>query len=192
MPSFYIRQTVETEAELRLFTSDLLTPRVEMLPQEWDGVLLLLKIKVMPYYKECDVGVDNFDVSTFRVHFHEETPADPPKRIIHEGKTITVCFDWTQVGLLPAGNWLNPDCHYICRAYLEAMGPAESGPDIQIEVPVVQGSASYDYANQHVAVAGLTEGVYKVVVTLNFYNPATDATIFHSFDEKGFIEVVKP
>lgn len=140
---------------------------------------------------ESDIGKANLDVHGFKCSIEEGPNYIDAKRVIHVNQDAYVALSWTQTGFAVAQKWLDPQLHFHPRVFLEKMGPAEDAPDpiwgtLQY---LVQGKASHDYKDK-IKLPHLTEGVYKVVITLNIYKLGHPSSIFHSFAECGMIEVV--
>lgn len=141
----------------------------------------------MAYHKESDLPVSFIDVSAFSAQI-VDTAGNSPVNIVHASHLaaglVAIRLNWTQVGLLPQFNLLNPNCHWHARVFLEQMGPNE-GPAVALPpiVPILQGGPSVVYPPLTIVLPPMPEGVYKPVVTLNLYNGAHTFALFHSHED---------
>ena len=147
----------------------------------------------MPFTaKESDLGTAALDVINFKCSIAEGNPTTPSNNVVHANQDVYFCCSWTQTGTAPEKGWLSDKLHWHPRIYVEKMGPGE-GPSVpwgQYQT-IKQGKASTNYEDCiKLAANQLSEGVYRVVVTLNLYMHGHPSSAFHGFAEVGMIEVV--
>ncbi len=111
----------------------------------------------------------------------------PTNRILSTDQSLRVNVSWTTQGPLAT---LMGGCKYVCRIFLEQMGQNEANPGVYTSVvnhiPVVGPTA---YSPFITIPAGLQEGVYRVVFSLNMLGPTNNPIPVAGFADLGFLQV---
>ncbi|TNE57171.1 MAG: hypothetical protein EP344_11490 [Bacteroidetes bacterium] len=115
-------------------------------------------------------------------------PGDTPtNRILSTDQSLRVEVKWRTQGPLAT---LMGNCKYVCRVFLEQMGPSEAAPGVYTTVvnhiPVV---GPHDYNATINIPAGLSEGVYRIVFSLNMLDATNDPIPVAGFADLGFLQV---
>ena len=115
-------------------------------------------------------------------------PGDSPTNgIISTDQSLTIQAKWTVAGPLST---LMTGCKYRCQILLEKMGPAEAAPGIfTTVVPHVPVVGPQNYTANIVIPAGLSDGVYRVVLSFNALSPVNAPLPIAGFGDLGFIQV---
>ena len=115
-------------------------------------------------------------------------PGDTPtNRILSTDQSLRVVVKWTTQGPLAT---LMGNCKYVCRVFLEQMGPNEAAPGtfstVVNHIPVV---GPQNYTANITVPAGLQEGVYRIVFSLNMLDATGNPIPVAGFADLGFLQV---
>jgi hypothetical protein len=115
-------------------------------------------------------------------------PGDTPtNRILSTDQSLRVNVKWTTQGPLAT---LMGNCKYVCRVFLEQMGQNEASPGVYTavvnHVPVV---GPQNYTATITIPAGLQEGVYRIVFSLNMLGATGNPIPVAGFADLGFLQV---
>ena len=115
-------------------------------------------------------------------------PGDTPtNRILSTDQSLRVEAKWTTQGPLAT---LMGNCKYVCRVFLEQMGQDEASPGtystVVNHIPVV---GPQNYSAIIVIPRGLSEGVYRMVFSLNMLGASGNPIPVAGFADLGFLQV---
>jgi hypothetical protein len=161
----------------------------------------------MAYFRESDLPAFALDIAPadFSAAIVElgGTPPLNAINIVHRsqllGGQVVVQVQWALSGLIANLGMWNPSCFFALRLYMEQMGPGE-GPGVPNppNVLVVQGppliSGPYNHGPINIPIPPNTPvGVYRLTLTLNFFNPLGTNSIFHAYEDFSprLLEVVQ-
>lgn len=146
----------------------------------------------------CEVNLNaGFQILNESVRLGAETndgapiwtfPGDnPTNQIISTDQGLRVEVKWTTQGALAT---LMGNCKYVCRVFLEQMGQNEANPGVYktivTHIPVV---GPQNYSATISVPAGLQEGVYRLVFSLNMLDPNNQPIPVAGFSDLGFLQV---
>lgn len=117
----------------------------------------------------------------------EFTGDTPTNRILSTDQGLRVDVSWTTFGPYAS---LMGGCKYVCRIFLEQMGQNEANPGVYTSivnhVPVV---GPQNYSTYVSVPAGLQEGVYRIVFSLNMLGPTNNPFPVAGFRDLGFLQI---
>ena len=124
------------------------------------------------------------------IHMHEgpRPPQNWPvvNNIVQCNQELTVHFRWDV--RTSYGEAFNPQCKFLCRVYLEQMGPGEGPDNFEGTCPIIcQDNQHYNYyINIHAG--DVPAGAYRMVCTLTMLNPSNNPLPVAAFADLGIIQ----
>ncbi|MBK6931286.1 MAG: hypothetical protein IPH12_10635 [Saprospirales bacterium] len=129
------------------------------------------------------LGAESDDVNAI----WQFTGDNPTNRMVSTDQSLVVDVEWTVEGPMAS---LMGNCKYICRLFLEQMGPGEAAPGFyQTQVNHIPVNGPTNYTAQISIPQGLSEGVYRVVFSFNMLDPNNNPFPVAGFEDLGFLQV---